>query len=476
MNFDEVIASFIGAQLGGSANRSDAQYFKRLLEENKATLDIENSSLSDKMYLYLLFHIDVRQRAIRDIVRKAKKVEDISDNDMIDVFNDLIAEYSGSKYRRDRLTTYFLEFKSEIDKRPLVGANLVLAGFEIVAKSNDNIKDDQDYARFVDRGKSYPTKQYIKYLTEDNTQYFAMQDIVKEGTRYYSDPTITLQKCRNIELLKNNYHLYLMYCLGHEDIAVDDLIPSESYDKKLINTDELHLLYDKYINTKLLSTLQTDVHRKKFDLTKAKKFISYYKGKLLQNEYDVIQQRLDSQGRGYGGMGITFNWETIRTGVGWYNREDKKTGKIVVGSYWYGREMCNMYTPKYVYVLLTLLYIFKDDIAKDVKDVLDILKSSYLYCSSSDEWKEKNKLFYSGISANSKDMNTAFPEFWSLGGKVSDYILKFEFRENFTDDGKYVLDYNKSSSNPVLRDSANHIAVKEIVDGIESLLNTIGNN
>ena len=102
MNFDEVLACFIGTELGGSANRSDAQYFKRLLEDNKVSLNIENSSLSDKLYLYLLFYIDPKQKSILDFVRRAKKVEDISDDAMIDVFNDLIAHHGGSKYKRDR--------------------------------------------------------------------------------------------------------------------------------------------------------------------------------------------------------------------------------------------------------------------------------------------------------------------------------------------------------------------------------------
>ena len=235
MTFDEIIAKFIGSQLGSSANKRTAIYFKNLLEDNKTTLDLENSSLSDKMYLYLLYHIDHHQRVVYDTIRNAKKVEDISDDAMIDVFNELISEYSSYSYNRDKLTTYFLSFKTEIDKRPMVGANLVLAGFDIVAKTNNVIKDDQEYARFVDRKVSYPTKQYIKYLTEDNMQYFVMQDVITEGNHRYNAPTISLDNC-SIEFkeLRDANGMYF---------TVPTIISAKYELNKLIFPDEKRIKY-----------------------------------------------------------------------------------------------------------------------------------------------------------------------------------------------------------------------------------------
>jgi hypothetical protein len=131
-----------------------------------------------------------------------------------------------------------------------------------------------------------------------------------------------------------------------------------------------------------------------------------------------------------------------------------------------------MYISKYVYVILTLLYLFKSEISDDVRDILDTLKSSYSYCTTSDEWKQKNKTFYSDIFSSSADMNISFADYWKNGGKVSDYILKFEFNEPFTSDGKYII----KDRNNVIHDDRYHAVVKEIVDGIETLLNTIGNN
>ena len=472
MNFDEILACFIGTELGGSANRSDAQYFKRLLEDNKNSLDIENSSLSDKLYLYLLFYIDPKQKSILEIVRRAKKPEDLSDNDMIDVFNDLIAQYGNLKYKRDRLTTYFLSFKTEIDKRPMVGANLVLAGFDIVAKTQTVIKDDQDYARFVDRGKSFPTKQYIKYLTEDNIKYFDMQNILVEKKDYSYEPSITLIRCRNIELIKNNYHLYLMYCLGHDDI---EPYPTSNPELKIdvdpiIQGETLTELFNKHINNDLLRTLQTDIKRKKFDLAKAKKFISFFKDKILSGEYEVLKDRLLPKTNGHRGLG--FDWQTIRTGGGWFNSKSEKTGKIEVRGYWYYREQRELFIARYAYVLLALLYLFKSDIVDDIKKTLDTIKASFLYCSSSDDWKQKNKLFYSNIYASSDDMNNEFSGYWNQGGKVSDYILKYEFNEKFTEDGMYVFDDRHS----ILRAPAQVQRVKNVIDSIETLINAIGNN
>lgn len=477
MTFDEIIAKFIGSQLGSSANKRTAIYFKNLLEDNKTTLDLENSSLSDKMYLYLLYHIDHHQRVVYDTIRNAKKVEDISDDAMIDVFNELISEYSSYSYNRDKLTTYFLSFKTEIDKRPMVGANLVLAGFDIVAKTNNVIKDDQEYARFVDRKVSYPTKQYIKYLTEDNMQYFVMQDVITEGNHRYNAPTISLDNCRNIELIKNNYHLYLMYCLSFSDVTTGHNPPWNGVpDETIIKGETLTALFKKYIDNNMLRVIQKDIKAKKFDINKAKKFISFFKSKLMDNEYDVLKGTIDTSTGGYRTNKLSFSWQTTHSGTyGWGNRTSTKTGKILVETYnWEAQYFASrLYLTKYIYVLLALLYIYKSEIAEDVRSTLDLLKSSYLYCDTSDEWKQKNKSYYSGILSTSNDMNTAFKDFWSLGGKVCDYILKFDFNEPFTTDGTYIF---SSGNSYRVHTEERHTCVKEIVDGIESLLNTIGNN
>ena len=69
-------------------------------------------------------------------------------------------------------------------------------------------------------------------------------------------------------------------------------------------------------------------------------------------------------------------------------------------------------------------------------------------------------------------MDKEFPDYWNYGGKVSDYILKYEFKEKFTDDDKYVFDDRHSA----LRAPAQAQQVRNVIDSIETLINTIGNN